>query len=77
MHEFRDDFDYTKWRKTFFGDASVADINAAAVKYTRSQGILGSDNSALPSDTIEAFKQVGNGEYETFSNSEELFKSIE
>ena len=29
----RERFDYTKWRKDFFSDASVEDINRAAVAY--------------------------------------------
>ena len=29
----REKFDYTKWRKNLFGDASVNEINAAAAEY--------------------------------------------
>ena len=31
----REKFDYTEWRKNFFGDASVHEINSAAVKYVK------------------------------------------
>ena len=29
----RERFDYTKWRRSFFGDKSVHEINAEAVQY--------------------------------------------
>ena len=31
----REKFDYTKWRKDFFGDASVEEINEKAVAYSK------------------------------------------
>ena len=31
----REKFDYTEWRKNFFGDASVHEINSAAVEYVK------------------------------------------
>ena len=31
----REKFDYTEWRKVLFGDASVQEINAAAVEYAK------------------------------------------
>ncbi len=31
----REKFDYTEWRKNFFGDASVHEINSAAVQYVK------------------------------------------
>lgn len=40
------------------------------------QGILDGEKEPLPLDTLEAFKQVENNEFETFSSSEELFKNI-
>lgn len=40
------------------------------------QGILDEEKEPLPLDTLEAFKQVENNEFETFSSSEELFKNI-
>ena len=32
----REKYDYTKWRRSFFGDATVKEINSAAVNYERS-----------------------------------------
>lgn len=40
------------------------------------QGIIDGEKEPLPLDTLEAFKQVENNEFETFSSSEELFKNI-
>ena len=31
----REKFDYTEWRKNFFGDASVHEINSAVVEYVK------------------------------------------
>lgn len=31
----REKFDYTKWRRKFFGDMSVKEINDAAAEYAR------------------------------------------
>ena len=31
----REKFDYTKWRKMYFGDASVEEINEEAVAYDK------------------------------------------
>lgn len=31
----REKFDYTEWRKNFFGDASVHEINSAAVEFAK------------------------------------------
>ena len=31
----REKFDYTEWRKNFFGDTSVHEINSAAVEYVK------------------------------------------
>jgi len=31
----REKFNYTEWRKDFFGDASVHEINSAAVEYVK------------------------------------------
>ena len=31
----REKFNYTEWRKDFFGDASVHQINSAAVQYVK------------------------------------------
>lgn len=31
----RERFDYTKWRKEYFGDASVEELNAAAAAYAQ------------------------------------------
>jgi len=31
----REKFDYTEWRKDFFGNANVHDINSAAVEYAK------------------------------------------
>ena len=32
----REKFDYTKWRKQFFGDKTVSEINEEAADYSRS-----------------------------------------
>ena len=31
----RERFDYTKWRKTYFGDMSVTELNSAATAYSQ------------------------------------------
>lgn len=31
----REKFDYTKWRRQFFGDKTVSEINEAAAEYSR------------------------------------------
>ena len=31
----REKFNYTEWRKIFFGEASVKEINSAAVNYAK------------------------------------------
>ncbi len=31
----REKFDYTEWRKSLFGNASVQEINSAAVEYAK------------------------------------------
>ena len=31
----REKFDYTRWRKNFFGDKSVSEINEEAAEYSR------------------------------------------
>ena len=35
----RERFDYTKWRKDFFGDAGVEELNSAAAAYAQSHPI--------------------------------------
>ena len=35
----RERFDYTKWRKEYFGDASVEELNSAASAYAKSDPI--------------------------------------
>ena len=35
----RERFDYTKWRKEYFGDASVEELNSAAAAYAQSDPI--------------------------------------
>ena len=35
----RERFDYTKWRKEYFGDASVEELNSAADAYAQSDPI--------------------------------------
>ena len=31
----RERFNYTEWRKTFFGETTIEDINSAAVEYAK------------------------------------------
>ena len=35
----RERFDYTKWRKDYFGDASVEELNSAAAAYAQAHPI--------------------------------------
>ena len=35
----RERFDYTKWRKEYFGDASVEELNSSAAAYAQSDPI--------------------------------------
>ena len=36
----REKYDYTKWRRSFFGDATVEDINKEAVAYAESNPFI-------------------------------------
>ena len=41
----REQFDYTKWRRTYFADATVKDINRAAVSYAEEHPFPRQDRS--------------------------------
>lgn len=45
----REKFDYTKWRRNYFGDSSVEEINSAAAEYIAANPFY-PDGAAAPID---------------------------